>query len=59
MKAKVVVQPIKAQKPETVTDATVASPVLGRVVSKKRANGEKNEICWGSFCFITAFSQES
>lgn len=38
-----VMQPIKAQKPETVTDATVASPVLGRVTSKKRANGEKNE----------------
>lgn len=43
MKAKMVMQPIKAQKPETVTDATVASPVLGRLTSKKRANGEKNE----------------
>lgn len=53
MKAKVVLQPIKAQKPETVIDATVAKNANAapekpsvrpeKVTSKKRANGEKNE----------------
>lgn len=53
MEAKVVLQPIKAQKPETVTDATVAKNVSAapekpsvspeNVTSKKRANVEENE----------------